>query len=140
MPRCAFFVVSESASLDVATNRLSIFHILEQISAPSFPAVHPISTMVAMVERTLDEPDEISVHARVAVNGNPLGPDVPITLAFQGHLRLRFIGNLQGIVVPEHGVLEIDLRYDDNVIGSWKVQVDLVAQPALSTQEASPAL
>ena len=43
---CLFFLCAEFAPVDSATNRLSIFNVIEEISAAGFPAILPNLTMV----------------------------------------------------------------------------------------------
>lgn len=50
--QCALIAACEVAVIDARTNNLSLINILQDLNAPSFPAIHPKINLAAVVDRT----------------------------------------------------------------------------------------
>ena len=48
------FICAESVSLDLRKNSVSAFHIIEEINSPSFPLFTQPFSVVAMIDRTIN--------------------------------------------------------------------------------------
>src|SRR5947208_3154590 len=80
MPRCLLHVASDSAAIDLSTNRLSIFHIIEEINSPAFPTLVPTLTIVTLIEKEDGDNDNIGVRILAMLNGSQIS-EFPVTIA-----------------------------------------------------------
>ena len=122
------FVCCESASIDIASQNLSLFNLFETVNASSFPLPLQRLTVVTWAEREKDEPRIVSYKTRWLLNGNKIG-ELPFELDFQDRLRSRAIIQVAGLVINEPGVLEVQLRLGTRRVGSWTIQVQQVSRP-----------
>jgi hypothetical protein len=60
--RCDLFAIAESAAIDLQTNRLSIFHIWDEVNTTNFPALIPSVAIVAIFTREENEPNEVELQ------------------------------------------------------------------------------
>jgi hypothetical protein len=135
---CDLFVVAESSSIDVATQRLSIFNIWDDISAPNLPAFIPSMVLITVLTREQHEPSEVELHVTVTLNGNPLA-QLQTPISFQSGLRTRAVMNVQGMLFNEPGVCQITIgQADAQQLATWTVRVNLVAHPQIQNVEAAP--
>lgn len=109
MPRLILFVCCRSASVDYATNSLSLFDIVEQGEAAGFPAGFPEFTIVTLWRRNEDEADAGMIQNVVLVDpdGQKLG-EVETRFTFE-KLRHRITNRIQGLGFPKSGVYEFQL-------------------------------
>jgi uncharacterized protein DUF6941 len=135
--QCELFAVAQSAVVDIATNRLSIFNIWDEIITPSIPAFVPSVTLAAVLKREENEPNEIEIQIVVTLNGHSVA-QLPTGASFQEKLKTRLIVNMQGMVFTEQGVCEIAIRYGDASLAVWRILVNLIAQPQVQTVEVAP--
>lgn len=108
MPTLEFFIVAESVSVDQATNRLSIFNVLEESHHLKFPA--PIPALVAIATWNVESNDlDQDFQAMVRVT-EPGGKEFPFAQNFKakGH-RHRVMFYFQGIPVTSEGTLRFEL-------------------------------
>jgi hypothetical protein len=68
--RIVLFACAESAAVDQASQRLSIFHVLEEIFSPVFPAAYPQFTMIVMASREETEPSAFDLNLRITLSGH----------------------------------------------------------------------
>ena len=59
---------ADSYSVDMSTNRLSIFHVIENIGAASFPVTLPRLSFIVLLSRTSRETQKASVELRLTLN------------------------------------------------------------------------
>lgn len=120
------FTCAESISVDAHSNRLSLFHIFEEMRAVSFPAVVPQLSVVAALQKASEaEPDptpsdNYSIRASL---GDAVLFEFPIQFLFNGLLRARAIATVQGVFVPSPGVLQFSLSKNGNELANWKTWV-----------------
>jgi hypothetical protein len=136
---CNLFAVAESSSIDIATQRLSIFNIWEDITTANLPAFVPSMALVAILTREENEPRDVELQVIVTLNGNNILAQLQARVSFQSALKARAVINVQGMVFNEQGVCEIAIRHADaEPLGSWTMRVNLVAHPQIQTVEAVP--
>jgi hypothetical protein len=138
--RIVLFACAESAAVDQATQRLSIFHVLEEISSPVFPAAYPQFTMIVMASREQTEPSAFDLNLRITLSGQeqPL-LDGGFQLEFQNRPRARTLAQIAGLPIPSPGVLHFSLSYEERELSAWDVLVTQVPHPTITTQPAGPA-
>ena len=105
--RLTLFACAESAAIDQGTNRLSVFHFLEEILSPVFPAAYSQLVAVIIATREETEPSTFNLGLRITQGGQgqPLA-DGPILLDFQSRPRARVLTFMNGLVVPGQLVTE----------------------------------
>ena len=123
------FTVADGAVIDQQTNRLSIFNVLEEMSAPGFPAMHSQLSIIAVLQKGPNEKEDPKLNIRISLDRSEL-VDFPITLSFEGVERSRFVGSIAGLLLPSAGTLKFDLRHRSRSISSWRVPVREVQTPA----------
>lgn len=135
----SLFACAESAVVDQRTNRLSLFHIMEEISSPTFPAAVPQLTVVVVMSREESEPSLANLMLRVTLTGldKPL-VEGPMAIDFQGRLRTRGLGHIAGMPVLGPGLLRFSLHDGDKELAYWEVIVIQVSQPKFVTEPSAP--
>ncbi len=109
MPSLEYFLVADSFSVDQTTNRLSIFHVLEEIHAPEFPIV--IARLVAVAHWNAEEGDADRDFQIGFIIKSPDGERPEFTQNFRMiRPRHRTIAHFMGLPVPGPGVMTIEIR------------------------------
>ena len=122
-----FIAVAEGATIDRATNRISLFNLMDEIAVPAFPVMIPTMAVANMISRDAGE-EAVPVRLRITLNEqNLLLTD--IQLDFQGHLRTRGVVMIQGLIIQQPGNCVVDILFGDNVAGTWTIPVQAVGQP-----------
>src|SRR5690348_120524 len=114
------FACSESAALDSFTQRVSIFHVIDEMNAPNFPAVHGNMAVTAVATRTATEPNNFTLQIGAEIGGAIIF-DLPVQLDFQQHLRARLLTSIQGVPVPKPGNLRITAKESGKVLAFWDI-------------------
>jgi hypothetical protein len=133
-----FLVCSTAATVDQATKNVSITSILEQLTSPVFPAAIPM-TLVAMLERKVDEPEEVLLQIEFRIDGQD--PPIlagPANLSFQGQLNTRLLASISPLVIPRPGQLTAELRSRNKLFGSWAITVLQAASETFFGTSPSP--
>lgn len=134
MIRAKLAVCGESVVRDADTNAMSVFNIIEDISAPGFPAVIPKLATLFIIERDEDDPDQIESLVVINLNDREIGR-LPLISQFEGKFRSRltFVG--EGVIIEELGQLTITLEVNQQPLTSWVISVKT---SATSTDESKP--
>lgn len=119
---------ADSAAVDMRTNALSVFHVLEQLSSPAFPVVVPRVSIVFMLNREEADPSNLQCQLQIH-SGNQQLFARPVPINFQQQFVSRTVLEMYGIVVPAPGSLRFELRNGEVLLGSWSVLVSQVGGP-----------
>ena len=130
-----FFTCAESSVVDSRTNRLSIFHVMEEMEAASFPAPLGQLTCIMMLSKTRRERQNVLFHIRFNLNKQLL-VDLPFEVNFQDKQRVRGLAEIRNLVISGPGKLQAVLNYKNKDLGEWTVQVKQIGEVKLA-QEAS---
>jgi hypothetical protein len=115
-----YIVCSELASFDQFSGRASLYHVIDQIVAPTYPVALPSLSVVIGLERQPEEPD--TVECRISISFGPQElASFPATVQFGNALLARALGNLQSFVVPAAGTMHVNLFIGDQREGSWDI-------------------
>jgi hypothetical protein len=138
-----FFACCETCIQDSRTNVLSLINVVDEISAIAFPMLLPKLTVLAVFTRAADEPESGTVRLQADISGVTV-LDLELAVEFQGKLKTRSIGEVQGILIPTMGQLHISLVKNDQEISGWDIPVLHVGAPHLDlfnapTGPAAPA-
>ena len=110
MARLEYFMVAESISIDVNTNRVSIFNVIEDVRCTSFPQV--IAQIAAIVSWNREDGDEDQdFQAQLNIRG-PMGRgpfELLCNFRFERSLRMRNQFVLNGIPLISEGELQVEI-------------------------------
>jgi hypothetical protein len=125
--------------VDGKTNQLSLFHVLDEIGAPSFPLHLQSVCVAALFER---EPDDAVVqsYALVVKLDGGLLASFTMTIDFTTARRNRSVNTIQGLTIPAAGAVTIAMVQKGKVLAEWRALALLTgATGSQPLAEAPPA-
>ena len=121
MIRCRLAVCAQSTVRDAESNQVSIFNILEDVWASSFPLVFPSVHAVFMLTREDGDPGQPDFRLRVSQGRH--GEDVvPINVNFEDKRRTRALVRLEGLPIRAVGLVRFAILLDDQELGVWEIE------------------
>src|ERR1700685_2269517 len=117
-----FALCAQTASVDRASNRISIFNVIDHIPATTLPIILPALTFVSILEKDTHEATtyrgvfEGKINNNVVVRG-----EVPVSFV-KGRLA-RVLLTLNAIPIREYGTLSFSLVIPDIVTAEAQVQI-----------------
>jgi len=119
-----FMTCAQSSAVDSQTGRLSLFHMLEQVQATSFPTAMSF-TLIGMFAREAGEADDQSVRLKVDL-GEATIFESAVNFSFRGKPRSRVLMAMNGLAVPSAGTLSFwFLSGEGAPLGApWEVVVE----------------
>ena len=130
MPKLTALLCSEGVAVDLATKQMSIFNVIDQISAPSFPIGMGSLCVVVFLERDAKAKAQYQGSLTIRNNGKDLGSMV-IPIDFKATRKNRSIAKFQGVPIQEPGFLEILFSLDGKVLGTSQIEVAQVTPEKL---------
>jgi len=130
-------LAAEGVIRDAQTNNISIFNILEGVTAEGFPLFIQRVTFFVFWERDAEDPQQISGRFRVEVAGRELHAQ-PIHINFGNVLKNRTIIVTQGLVIPQPGSLTFAITLDSGLTASYTVPANAVASAVQADTTSSP--
>lgn len=124
-------------AIDRESNNITVFSILEQINAPSFPVIMNEVSALYSLDKEAGDVDDFAVIAMIELESAQL-VRTNITGSFQGKPRTRVRFNVRGLVISGPGLLRFSLRSQtsDALIAEYTVTV--IGPPATSTGMVIP--
>ena len=92
------FVVSEGSSIDLSTNALSIFNIIDHINSAGLPLIIPKCIITLVVEREESDPEPIEGRITITNNEHEIH-SAPAQIYARGAPRTRLSITLNGLPV-----------------------------------------
>jgi hypothetical protein len=134
-----FAACAQSSAVDAQTNRLSLFHILEQMQAAALPASLSL-VLVGIFAKEAGDPDDHSVQVR-AWMGDTILLESSVAFSFRANTRERIVAAINGLGIPAHGTLSLGFfsSAGQQLGDSWDVVVEPAAQGAAAPMTAVPA-
>jgi hypothetical protein len=134
-----FATCAQSSAVDAQTNRLSLFHILEQMQAAALPASLSL-VLVGIFAKETGDPDDHSVQVR-AWMGSTVLLESPVAISFRATTRGRIVAVINGLGIPAHGTLSLGFfsSAGQQLGDSWDIVVEPAAQVAAAPTTAAPA-
>ena len=110
MARLEYFIVCESTSVDVENNRISFFHVLEDIYPDQFPYLIPRLDAVSLWNLSPDD-QGTDFQAMVAIRlpGIERVVEIPMNLS-RGYMRHRAAVTITGIPISRPGELVFEVK------------------------------
>jgi hypothetical protein len=129
---------AQTVTVDRATNRLSIFNVIDLLPVSSFPHYVPGIAFVCIIENDDDSNRNVKGFFQILSNGVLVAAsEVPIH--FTENRLARIVLNFQGIPVPKPGPLIFRLTLPTGVVAETGFQVISVA-PKEAIQVVQPTL
>ena len=119
--KLVLFVCSQSNSIDLRSNQVSIFNILDNVNAPSFPIVLDKISVLAIFSDDITS-GEYNILMDIVLNDEVLASG-PIVVKFGGHTVTRTFTEIGGLILKAPGDLKFSLKYEGNEIGEWRIKV-----------------
>lgn len=118
-----YFIVADSLVLDQFTQRVSIFHIVDEIIAPAFPVVLPSLATVACLE---GEPSDSARPHRAILRLAGSAAAEPYDLASEFALlgaRHRLVHRVENVVLSAPGIMEFSLFISGELLAQRGITV-----------------
>ena len=125
------FTCAQSVALDARTNSVSLFHIIEAISFPSFPIVCPPLVVVTMVARNPDESEAPKLTMKWTLNDVSIF-EFPMDMNFQGQMLARNFSDIGGMVLQGPGTLRAAVYLNDSWEAEWRIEVKKIGGPQIA--------
>ena len=126
-------VCAETSVVDQATNRASLFNLLEEVATPTFPILIYSTVVYTSWEREEADSDT-QADVSVKLNDKQLFT-AQLAINFQQAMRCRSVLTALGLVLTEPGTLVFDIIFGGQVLGSYHVPVKSISQ---SSEVAAP--
>ena len=127
---------AEGVVRDRESNNISVFNILEKMQPAGFPILIQRLFVLAFLERLPTDLEDLECVARITIGEVEL-TTLPGRVNFQGQTLARWIIQLQGLVIPNPGVLSITLLYGEQRLSSYNIDVRALP-PSLTTSPQPP--
>lgn len=137
-----WLLAARGISLDRDTGYLSIFSVLAALNAENFPLLFPQLTIVGLLRRDKDDPQEGKVALSIYGKGEKLF-DSEIPFDFKDKLNNQVTAQFQGLVVGSAGDLKFELRIKKKLLASYVVAINgppvAIAKQPTQAAESSTA-
>lgn len=122
-------ICAESVSMDRFTDRLSIFNVLDRISAMGFPLWLPQVALIFVLERERAS-DPIQTHAKLQaiLNGTPIA-ETEAFIHFQDGKEARTILNFN-LGIPSPGKLIFKLIFPNQELDIYDLEIAQIGRAA----------
>ena len=122
------FLASFGKSLDVETQSLSIFGLLDGIGVVAFPIHFPNIVVTTVLNRAESDSNAPVFDLSVEQNGNSL-MHFPMTVQFGASLKARSFAQIQGLLLTATGRLTFRLKSGEEELANYPVEVVSVQPP-----------
>lgn len=117
MAKLNFVIVCDMAFITAQTGNLNIIGVFENIVAPSFPAIHPRFSMVAVVGA-----EENSEHNILLIVRKGEDEIKRTSIVFRG-IKHRWIHDFINFRFPEAGEYTFEISLDEKPLGSISINL-----------------
>jgi hypothetical protein len=118
-----FIGCADHCIIDQRSNRISLFNLVEDFNAVSFPAVQLAFTVLVIATRMPNEPAHQTGDLTISIGPQQI-LNVPVEFNFQTLNRTRIVTEFQGLPLSNPGTLEVVVRVAGQVFGSWQAPVN----------------
>ncbi len=135
-------LLAKSVVRDAETNNVSIFNILEEIKAKSFPGFIPEMVFFAYLINDAETPGTVESELVLELGETEL-LRTPVISDFQGKHGSRLMVRIGGLPLPHPGILRATLRsadlgelgvYEMMVSRPGKTRINVESQPSSSAE------
>lgn len=119
---------SDAVVIDKDSNNASIFNILENLNSSGFPLFLQKFDFFVLLQRTDADPQRINLNLKI-YNNETMLLDHRMNVDFQQKLKNRVTIHINGIAIPNPGILKAVLFYNDAELGSYDIAVSQIGSP-----------
>jgi len=127
MIRSKLMLFAENIIRDAQTNNISAINIIEEFSSPAFPLFLAGFNVLNLLEREKDDEQTISLLLKIFLNEDEL-TSLDIHMDFQDKLGNRNIVTINGLVLPNSGILRAVLLHNEKEFASHEVSVQKIGE------------
>lgn len=128
---------AENIIRDAATNNISFINLIENINSPGFPLFIQKFMVFNLIERTGKDSEQIDCELKIAINDKDLIKQ-PLSLNFQDKMKIRSIVDIDGLTIPNPGILRVILSYKEKSLGAYEISVNKVGKPKVDIESSLP--
>ncbi len=107
---------------DAYTRNISVYSILDIISAASFPLYVQEMGVLCILHRRKRDKSQIELELKVLLDGKQLNA-FKLKTDFQKSMKNNQIVTLKGITIPSPGILEFVMYYGDRKLKTYEIRV-----------------
>jgi Family of unknown function (DUF6941) len=119
---------------DAEDGSISVFNIVEGLKVVAFPVLLPELTILTYLSRLPEDKEKLEGTIHLTLGEKELF-SFPVSVDFQGKLRARQIGKIQGLVFSTPGEVRISLVIDGKEMNEYTFTVDKTSEPTAETKE-----
>lgn len=119
--KCFLFVAAQGVIIDKATNQFSLINVYENASASIFPFSFPMF-LFTFCQREEGDAAYVDSEIIIQINTKKIFHH-PVKNVFQPNNVSKISINLQGLVIPEPGTLELILLTNKQVKYSYPISI-----------------
>jgi hypothetical protein len=123
-----YIACAQSSALDSTTNRLSLFHLMDEIAAAAFPTTLPSLCIAALFERDATETNQQSCVLTVSLDDVTVA-SFALSVQFGSTKRTRVVNTVQGLTIPGPGTVTVAIVCRSVVLASWQAQAVCTQPP-----------
>ncbi len=129
-----YIACAKSSSVDGKTNQLSLFHVLDEITAAAYPLKIESFCVAALFEREPGEDGPQSYNLVIKLDGGMLA-SFTMSIDMSGARRNRSVNTIQGLTIPAAGVVSVAILQKGALLADWQ----MIAVAAGAARPAPPA-
>jgi hypothetical protein len=131
---CRLAICAEAVVRDAATNAVSVFNIIEEISSQTFPRALPKLSCLFLLHRDANDDPLYNGLVRIIDNGVETTA-IPLEIDFKDKLVNRNIVVLGGLPISGPGELRVSLLVEGVERASWSIPVKQVGGPQIEVEQ-----
>ncbi len=133
-----YVVCATSFSVDGKTNQLSLFHVLDEISSPTFPLQIERLAIASLFEREAGDDPVQTYVLTMSLNGSLLA-SFTMRVDFQGSRRNRSVNTVERLAIPMPGSVLVSITQHSTVLARWMMPALQVGTGKPMPAEPTPA-
>jgi len=118
---------AENIIRDTQTNKISAINIIEELASPGFPLFMAGLNVLTLLEREKDDAQTINFLLKLRLDENELA-GLEVGADFQDKLRNRSIVTINGLVLPNPGILRAVLFLNEKEFALHEVSVRKIGE------------
>lgn len=123
MIKADMFLVASGVVRDVETSNVSVFNILDTITAGGFPVIIQKMYLYVKTSRAVDDPDIAECRLQVLINDKEL-VSTPMSLNFEDKTKNNAVMELNGLMIPRPGELRFVLCLNNkDELGEYVIEI-----------------
>lgn len=134
---CDVLLLSEEIIRDVVSNNISIINVIEEFRVFSYPFQKSKVKVAILLCRNdkSTESNRVELDLKFLNNGKQIAV-TPFKVNFEGSLKHRVIMEIEGLLIPEEGHLELVLNFKGEVLRSYKIMLVSLAKKQLENAKS----